>query len=265
MDLAHLAPLKGRCQEQSDSDQVVAEFAPMPSNVITCPNVSEQASSSDVRNRGENTWRATIILLRPAIKRSMDIIGSVFLLIFLFPLLTTIACAVALDGGSVIYASMRVGRDGQEFRLYKFRTMVPDAAQRLSELLRVDGEARAEWERTCKLNHDPRVTRIGRALRRLSLDELPQFFNVLVGSMSLVGPRPVPRPELEMYYGCHAQDYMSVRPGLTGPWQVGGRSDTSYDRRVAFDIAYARNPSIRTDLRTLWETVAAVLFCRGAR
>ena len=135
----------------------------------------------------------------------------------------------------------------------------------LADLLRADETARAEWELTCKLRNDPRVTSIGRVLRASSIDELPQLLNVLMGSMSLVGPRPVPWAELQKYYGGHVQDYISVRPGLTGPWQVGGRSDASYDRRVAFDVAYARNPSIRTDLRTLLQTVSAVVLCRGAR
>lgn len=183
----------------------------------------------------------------------------------MFPLFVIIACLVSVDGGPIIYKSVRVGRHGREFRCLKFRTMMPDSENLLAELLRASETARAEWDLTCKLKHDPRVTRIGRLLRTLSIDELPQLLNILAGSMSLVGPRPVPQAELQKYYGIYAQDYLRVRPGLTGPWQVGGRSDASYARRVAFDVEYARNPSIRTDLRTLLQTVSAVLFCRGAR
>lgn len=226
---------------------------------------SRQPRREDPYQFASTEWQKIRRRLRPFIKRSIDIAGSTSLLLFFLPALTLISCAIAADGGSVFYASVRVGRGGREFRCLKFRTMVPDAAAQLAELLQADENARAEWERTVKLQCDPRVTSVGRILRKLSLDELPQLANVLLGSMSLVGPRPVPQVELQKYYGVHAQDYVSVRPGLTGPWQVGGRSDASYDRRVALDVAYARNPSIRTDLRTLVQTVSAVLFCKGAR
>lgn len=206
-----------------------------------------------------------ISFFRPALKRSIDLVFSFLFLLFIAPLLTAVICVVASDGGPIIHKSVRVGRNGRKFHCLKFRTMMPDSEHLLTELLRANEAARTEWDLTCKLKHDPRVTRIGRLLRTLSIDELPQLLNVLAGSMSLVGPRPVPQAELQKYYGVYAQDYLRVRPGLTGPWQVGGRSDTSYARRVAFDVEYARNPSIRTDLRTLLQTVSAVLFCRGAR
>ena len=134
----------------------------------------------------------------------------------------------------------------------------------LAELLERDPEAAAEWEATRKLKNDPRVTRIGKFLRATSLDELPQLINVLKGEMSLVGPRPVTATELAANYGAAAEHYQLVRPGITGPWQVSGRSETSYDRRVALDVAYATQPSLVTDIRLLLATPAAVLLRRGA-
>lgn len=234
-------------------------------------NLREKSSGipSDYVNRKfiQVDWSAlspTIVFLRPLIKRSMDITGSLVLLTTLLPAIITIAIVVAMDGGPVIYVSYRVGRYGKIFRCLKFRTMAPDADRRLAELLKRDGVAREEWENTVKLRRDPRITATGRLLRTSSLDELPQLVNVLVGEMSLVGPRPVPVVELEKYYGIHAREYVSVKPGLTGLWQVSGRSDASYERRVALDVAYVRNPSIRTDLLTLVRTVSAVLFGKGA-
>jgi lipopolysaccharide/colanic/teichoic acid biosynthesis glycosyltransferase len=143
--------------------------------------------------------------------------------------------------------------------------MVSDAESRLAELLRASPEARAEWEATRKLRRDPRVTWIGRLLRTFSLDELPQLLNVLRGEMSLVGPRPITASELATYYGADAvRHYTSVRPGMTGLWQVSGRSNTGYAQRVAMDVEYASHPSLVTDLRLLLRTPAAVLLGRGA-
>jgi lipopolysaccharide/colanic/teichoic acid biosynthesis glycosyltransferase len=143
--------------------------------------------------------------------------------------------------------------------------MVVDADRRLASLLESDPAARAEWDATRKLRRDPRVTAIGRFLRATSLDELPQLLNVLRGEMSLVGPRPVTATELEQHYGAAAAaHYASVRPGITGPWQVSGRSDTTYASRVLMDVQYATRPSIWTDLRILLKTPVAVLLRRGA-
>ena len=142
--------------------------------------------------------------------------------------------------------------------------LVIAALVRLDALLAADPAARAEWEATRKLKNDPRITWVGRFLRASSLDELPQLLNVLKGEMSLVGPRPVQANELAAFYGAAAQHYMSVRPGITGAWQVSGRNDTSYAQRVALDVAYASNPSLLTDLGILLRTPAAVLARRGA-
>ena len=197
-------------------------------------------------------------------KRALDMLGAGTLLLFCLPVFLVIAALVRLDGGPAFYAHERVGRGGRLFGCLKFRSMVADADRRLAALLDRDPEARAEWEATRKLKADPRVTAIGRFLRASSLDELPQIINVLKGEMSLVGPRPVQAAELAVYYGSAAQHYMTVRPGITGPWQVSGRNDTSYAQRVALDVAYARQPSVLNDIRILLRTPMAVLARRGA-
>jgi lipopolysaccharide/colanic/teichoic acid biosynthesis glycosyltransferase len=200
----------------------------------------------------------------PGLKRAMDILGAGTLLLLALPFFLVVALAVKLDGGPAFYGHPRVGRGGKLFACLKFRSMVVDSDRALAALLDSDPAARAEWEATRKLKHDPRVTWIGRLLRASSLDELPQLINVLRGEMSLVGPRPVVQRELAQHYGLAAEHYLSVRPGITGLWQVSGRSDTSYDQRVALDVAYATRPSLLTDLRILLRTPAVVLLRRGA-
>jgi exopolysaccharide production protein ExoY len=206
------------------------------------------------------------LVLRPASKRALDVTLAAAMLVALLPILLLITAAVAADGGRAFFAHQRVGRGGRTFNCLKFRTMRSDASESLALLLTRDSATRAEWEATRKLRQDPRVTRVGRVLRATSLDELPQLINVLRGEMSLVGPRPVVQEELEQHYipAAAAAAYLSVRPGITGPWQVGGRSDRSYRERVALDAAYARNPSLRRDLALLASTVVAVLRGRGA-
>lgn len=213
------------------------------------------------------TWshQLTLDVIRPAAKRVIDVVSAAFLLALLAPVLLLIAGAVMTDGGSVLFSHRRVGREGRGFDCLKFRSMRPDAERILADLLARDPEARAEWATAHKLRHDPRVTSVGRLLRSTSLDELPQLINVLRGEMSLVGPRPVIESELKTFYkSSAAKAYMSVRPGITGLWQVSGRSDASYDRRVALDIAYASRLSLRQDLRILLRTVSVVLRRDGA-
>ncbi len=203
-------------------------------------------------------------VLRPHAKRVMDVVGSISLLLLTTPIFFVIVLLAWLEGGPVFYVHRRVGRGGASFGCIKFRPMVPDAERRLADLLARDPAAREEWEATRKLKADPRVTRRGRLLRTTSLDELPQLINVLKGEMSLVGPRPVVKAELEKLYGPAAPLYLSVRPGLTGLWQVSGRNDADYSGRVALDAAYVRHPSIFTDIVILFRTVGAVLRRRGA-
>ena len=197
-------------------------------------------------------------------KRTLDVVASASALLFLAPLLLIISALVMLDGGPAVFGHKRVGRDGRPFRCLKFRSMVTDAGEALAKLLREDPEAARLWAETRKLPRDPRITRIGRFLRATSLDELPQLVNVLRGEMSLVGPRPVVQDELDEHYGVAAASYLSVRPGITGLWQISGRSDTTYAERVALDCRYVREFTFWGDLRILFRTVPAVLFGRGA-
>ena len=202
--------------------------------------------------------------IRPALKRAMDILGAGALLLAAAPAFLAIALMVRRDGGPAFYAHPRIGRGGKVFGCLKFRSMVIDSDKRLAALLESDAEARAEWEATRKLKRDPRVTAIGRFLRASSLDELPQLINVIRGEMSLVGPRPVTQAELDQHYGAAAAHYASVRPGITGPWQISGRNDVSYASRVAMDVAYATTPSNWTDLGILLRTPVVVIARRGA-
>lgn len=202
--------------------------------------------------------------LQPGLKRAMDVLGAAAMLLVLSPIFLILALIVRADGGPAFFAHRRIGRDGDAFGCLKFRSMVTDSQARLEALLASDAGARAEWDATRKLRNDPRVTRIGRFLRATSLDELPQLLNVLRGEMSLVGPRPVIQSELDRFYGAAAMHYMSVRPGITGLWQVSGRSDTSYAQRVALDMAYVSRLSIWQDIRILLRTPLAVLSRRGA-
>jgi exopolysaccharide production protein ExoY len=202
--------------------------------------------------------------LFPIAKRALDIIGAGLGLVLLSPFFLIVALMVRADGGPAFFAHQRVGRGGKLFGCLKFRSMVIDSQARLEALLASDPAARAEWEATRKLKNDPRITRIGRFLRSTSLDELPQLINVLRGEMSLVGPRPVQVAEIDRYYGASAAHYMAVRPGITGLWQVSGRSETSYESRVALDVSYVSRPSMLTDLSILLRTPVAVLSRRGA-
>lgn len=196
--------------------------------------------------------------------RGLDVAASGALILLLLPLLLVVSAAVFIaDPGPVFFGHVRLGRGGRAFRCWKFRTMVVDAEARLQALLASDVDARAEWERDHKLRSDPRVTKLGRFLRKSSLDELPQLVNVLLGTMSLVGPRPIVLAEVSRY-GRYFADYCRVRPGITGLWQVSGRNDVDYRRRVALDVAYARSKTIQLDIRIVLLTVPCVLLTRGS-
>lgn len=195
-------------------------------------------------------------------KRVVDVIGASVLLVAFLPLMIVIAAIMCLKRGPLLFGHVRVGRGGAEFPCLKFRTMVVDAEERLQALLARDPVARRQWQVSRKLDDDPRITAAGRFLRRSSLDELPQLINVLRGEMSLVGPRPVTRAELERYGEAEAS-YLALRPGLTGLWQVSGRNDVSYASRVALDDSYARSFSFRGDLMLLFQTVGVVLGATG--
>jgi undecaprenyl-phosphate galactose phosphotransferase len=196
-------------------------------------------------------------------KRAFDIVGAVFLSVLLSPLILAIITLIRIEGQPVLFWHKRIGRNGRSFHCLKFRSMVRNAEQVLRHLLNEHPELRDEWTKNFKLRNDPRITRTGRVLRLTSLDELPQLWNVLRGEMSLVGPRPIVRAEL-LRYGRNASRYLAVKPGLTGLWQVKGRSDTTYRRRVAMDKFYVRNQSILLDIYILAATPSAVLRRNGA-
>lgn len=198
------------------------------------------------------------------VKRSLDIIGVVALGLVALPLLVLIGLAVKLDSsGPLIFGHRRIGQGGRGFRAWKFRSMVTNSDEVLREHLQTNPQALAEWNSKRKLRDDPRVTTIGRLLRKTSLDELPQLWNVFIGEMSLVGPRPIVDAERHHYREQIAL-YEGVLPGLSGLWQVSGRSDTSYEERVRLDSYYVRNWSIWLDLCILARTIPALLFGRGA-
>jgi lipopolysaccharide/colanic/teichoic acid biosynthesis glycosyltransferase len=196
-------------------------------------------------------------------KRLLDIVGALTLVLLLSPLLLVVGLALARDRGPIIFNHSRTGRHGRTFGCLKFRTMVPNAEQALRELLHSRPDLQREWMRDQKLRNDPRVTAIGRFLRRTSLDELPQLWNVLKGEMSLVGPRPVAREEWGRY-GHRLEHYLAAKPGVTGLWQIMGRSDCCYRRRVAIDTYYVRKRSLFLDMFILLQTVRVVLSGRGA-
>lgn len=197
------------------------------------------------------------------LKRVLDVVGAGALLAFFAVPMLLIMSVIASDGGAPIYRQTRVGKHGRLFGCLKFRSMVRDADAVLAHYLSAHPEARAQWDADHKLKDDPRITRLGKLLRKTSLDELPQFINVLKGEMSLVGPRPIVAQEVPKYAGDIAH-YYSVRPGLTGLWQVSGRNDVTYDERVQMDSWYVRNWSLWHDVTILCKTVPALLNRSGA-
>ncbi|RME62458.1 MAG: undecaprenyl-phosphate galactose phosphotransferase WbaP, partial [Nitrospirae bacterium] len=230
-----IAPIINRVHHRANSVLYVPEISGIS---VLCTELkhffSEQSLALEIKNNLESPFNY-------ALKRTMDYLGAILLLPFVLPIMLLIAIAIKLTSpGPVIYSHERLGKGNKRFRCLKFRTMYLDADERLKELLERDPEARAEWEKHWKLKNDPRVTPVGRFLRKTSLDELPQIFNVLKGQMSLVGPRPyLPREEENM--GHYKGIILSVPPGVTGLWQVSGRSNTTYRDRLEMDSWYVRN------------------------
>jgi exopolysaccharide production protein ExoY len=197
-------------------------------------------------------------------KRVFDFLGAVGILLFAWPLMLSIALAIKLTSkGPALFQQERIGHGGRKFGCLKFRSMVADAPDRLAQCLAADPDAAREWAETRKLRNDPRITVIGHLLRRSSFDELPQLINVVRGDMSLVGPRPVQSDELSRY-GMQRVHYLRTRPGMTGLWQVSGRSDTGYAERINLDKRYALQWSMRRDAEILLKTIPAVVLQRGA-
>jgi len=199
-------------------------------------------------------------LYRTGIKRVFDIAFVLCTCVIVLPLVALLCVLVALDGGSPFYVQQRVGLNGRVFRMVKLRSMVEDADRRLADYLSANPAAATEWARTQKLRHDPRVTWIGRVIRRTSLDELPQFWNVLVGDMSVVGPRPMMPSQRDLYPG---QAYYALRPGVTGLWQIGARNNTSFASRARFDADYYKLMGFWADLSIILRTVRVVFRGTG--
>nr|WP_238991807.1 sugar transferase [Gemmobacter caeruleus] len=197
---------------------------------------------------------------RRYIKRALDVTAIVLAAPFVVPLVATLAFAVSRDGSKPFYSQQRVGRHGRAFRMWKLRSMVPDADERMEQYLAENPAARAEWDETQKLKNDPRVTPFGRFLRKSSLDELPQLWNVFTGDMSLVGPRPMMLNQQALYPG---MAYYALRPGITGYWQTAGRNRTTFEARADYDAEYEAGLSLATDLNILVRTVGVVMNGTG--
>jgi lipopolysaccharide/colanic/teichoic acid biosynthesis glycosyltransferase len=199
-------------------------------------------------------------LYRNGGKRVLDVVLVLVAMPVVLPVIAVLAILIAATGGRPFFRQARIGRGGRVYRIWKLRTMVPDAEARLAAHLAADPAAAAEWARTQKLRRDPRVTPLGRILRRTSLDELPQLFNVLRGDMSLIGPRPMMVDQAPLYPG---RAYYALRPGISGPWQVSERNATSFADRARFDDRYDRDLSLLTDLRLILATFRAVVRGTG--
>lgn len=205
-------------------------------------------------------------LIYRLVKRIIDIIGGIVGTILLIPITMCVCLARKIlkeDEGPLFYEQLRIGKDGKYFRIYKFRSMCVNADEKLKEYLEKNEEARNEFEKNQKLRKDPRITKLGNFLRKTSLDEFPQFINILKGDMSLVGPRPIVDREVKLF-GDKMKIVHSVRPGLTGYWAANGRSDTTYEQRVNMEAYYAENFSLLLDIKIIFKTIEAVFGKKGA-
>lgn len=199
------------------------------------------------------------------LKRLFDIVFSIFALCVFSPLLIGIALAIYFSSpGNVVYSCNRVGRGGKLFKFYKFRTMYQDADKKLATMLEENPELNEEWQRNHKLKNDPRIIPIGNFLRKSSLDEFLQFWNVLKGDLSVVGPRPYYADEIEKRVREDACRILSIKPGLTGIWQTSGRSNTTFEQRVEFDLEYVDTQSFMSDIKIIAKTVYQMVFSKGA-
>lgn len=199
------------------------------------------------------------------VKRLFDILIALIGCLFLLPVILIVKISYLLhkDFDSIFFRQKRIGKNGKEFNLYKFRSMVPNADEVLKELLK-DPKYKEEWDLNQKFEHDPRITSMGNILRKTSLDELPQFINILIGDMSLIGPRPLVPGELDSHNGNH-ELYESVRPGISGWWAANGRSATTYERRLELEYYYVQHCSLILDIRCVFRTIKVVIFKTGAK
>ena len=193
-------------------------------------------------------------------KRLFDIFFSISIIIFCFPIFFILSILIKLSSrGPIFYSQIRLGKNKKPFKCFKFRTMNEEADDMLKKLLIESEDFRDEFQRTQKLKNDPRITPIGKLLRRTSLDELPQFINVVLGEMSIIGPRPIVKEE-QKRYGKNLNEVFSIKPGITGLWQVSGRNNLSYERRVNLDLIYVRNRNFYIDLNILIRTIGVILL-----
>lgn len=239
------------------------ESAVVDAHAFDLPDLSGSATAATywIRSRTrspEQFFRYSVI------KRFLDVMLVIAMSPILLPLVGVVAAIVWLSSpGPIFFSHRRIRRHGEFFTMWKFRTMHINSGELLEKYLSAHPKARAEWRKTHKLRHDPRVTRVGNFLRRTSLDELPQFWNVLNGTMSLVGPRPIVAAEVEKY-GELFRDYCLVKPGITGLWQVSGRSELTYPQRVQLDSEYAHSWSLQGDFKIMLRTFSSVVNQDGA-
>lgn len=209
--------------------------------------------------------KKTFLKLENVVKRAIDIIGATIGIFLLIPLTIIIYCIERIigDKGPIFYTQTRIGQDGKFFKMYKYRSMVVGAEKKLEQYIEENEEAREEYKKYKKLEKDPRVTKVGRLLRKTSLDEFPQFINVLKGEMTLVGPRPYLPQEKEEMNG-YFKSITSLKPGITGLWQVSGRSSVTFVDRLEMDMSYYQNKSLKTDMRIMGKTIEQVIKKEGA-
>jgi undecaprenyl-phosphate galactose phosphotransferase len=253
-----MAGLVNRLQREAVSVTVISNLSGVPVMDVKADNaLSDKLLSLHFRNNLAKPFNRFL-------KRSFDIVVGLALLLMLTPILLMIAFAIKLTSpGPIVFSHERIRMHGKPFGCYKFRTMFTNAQEILEDLLAKDSNLRQEWERDFKLKNDPRITTVGKFLRKTSLDELPQIINVLKGEMSLVGPRPIVQQEVERF-GYSAAYYFMVRPGITGLWQVSGRNDIDYDERVELESWYVRNWSLWQDITIMLRTIKVVVFKKGA-
>lgn len=253
-----LSSLIYRAQSLVKQVDVIPNLVAVPMSNVTAESFFDaKIMVLHIRNNLASPWNQML-------KRLFDIVATICGGLLISPILLAIAFWVYHDSpGPVIFKHRRVGRNGKEFNCYKFRSMCVNSKEVLEHLLATDPEAKAEWDKEFKLKNDPRITKSGAFLRKTSLDELPQLWNVLKGEMSLVGPRPIVKREIPRY-GVYFKEYSMVRPGITGIWQTSGRNDVDYPERVQMDNWYVHNWNLWLDLVLLWRTGRAVLNCAGA-
>lgn len=258
--------------EKSKLLDLVEDIQPLVRNLMFVPNtVGIPVINLEVKKIYESNMLLLSIRNNLAkktnrrIKRIFDIVFSLLTMVIIIPVSIVVIVLIMIEspGAAPIFKHYRVGKGGILFPCYKFRSMIPNAQEKLQEYLKSDLEAQKEWNKYFKLKNDPRITKVGKFIRKTSIDELPQFINVLKGEMSWVGPRPIIKDEIH-YYGKYIKDYYAVLPGITGMWQVSGRSEIGYKDRVSLDVWYVRNWSIWIDITLILKTIKTVLFRKGA-